>query len=52
MVLTGEACVPALLSLDVEAADTKMPNCSLMMHGSVVTDGKSELGKHAAAHVW
>jgi hypothetical protein len=51
MVLTGETWVPALLSLAVEAADTKIPNCSLMMQGSVVTDGRSELGRHDAAHV-
>jgi hypothetical protein len=44
--------VPGLLSLAVEAADTKIPNCSLMTHGSVVTDGASELGRQEAAHMW
>jgi hypothetical protein len=32
--------------------DTKIPNVSLMTHGSVATDGVSVLGRQSPLHAW
>jgi hypothetical protein len=44
-VATGAIWVPAAESLP--DGETKIPKVSLMMHGSVVTDGSSEFGKQS-----
>jgi hypothetical protein len=49
-VATGASWVPAAES--DPPGDTKIPKVSLMMHGSLVSDGGSVFGSHCPLHAW
>jgi hypothetical protein len=47
---TGAVCVPAAESLP--AGETKIPYVSLMMQGSLVTEGSSVSGRQSPEQAW